>query len=184
MGFVRAPHYLLGQSMLLLVVSLVYLADDNFGVEALSKRYHLGRYWHGFLGEPSKIPSLQRERETPDLWFEQPLDHFTESNKVTWKQRYFVNDEHYRNDSTAPVFLMIGGKHTFYHFFNLLKIHCFLVVLGEAEASKKWMHEGAWIHYAEQFGALCFQLEHRFYGKSHPTRLVSHLPCISLYLLL
>lgn len=53
----------------------------------------------------------------------------------------------------------------------------FLAVLGEAEASKKWMHEGAWIHYAEQFGALCFQLEHRFYGKSHPTRLVSYSPC-------
>lgn len=41
---------------------------------------------------------------------------------------------------------------------------------GEAEASKKWMLQGAWIHYAEQFGALCLQLEHRFYGKSRPTR--------------
>lgn len=40
---------------------------------------------------------------------------------------------------------------------------------GEGEASAKWMKKGAWIHYAKQFGALCFQLEHRFYGKSHPT---------------
>ncbi|XP_073843072.1 putative serine protease F56F10.1 [Musca autumnalis] len=144
-----APHYLCWRNIILLFISILYLlANDKAGVTALSKRYHLGRYWHGFLGEPSKIPSLQAEREVPDLWFEQPLDHFSETNSATWKQRYFVNDEHYRNDSTAPIFLMIGG---------------------EAEASKKWMREGAWIHYAEHFGALCFQLEHRFYGKSHPT---------------
>ena len=61
-------------------------------------------------------------------------------------QRYFVNDEFFKAD--GPVFLMIGG---------------------EGEATAKWMKKGAWIHYAKQFGALCFQLEHRFYGKSHPT---------------
>jgi len=41
---------------------------------------------------------------------------------------------------------------------------------GEGEASAKWMTQGAWIDYAKQFGALCFQLEHRYYGKSHPTK--------------
>lgn len=100
------------------------------------------------MGEPSKIVSLQRALDVDDLWFEQRLDHFQSDEKRTWKQRYFVNDAYYRNDSHAPVFLMIGG---------------------EAEATKKWMHEGAWIHYAEHFGALCIQLEHRYYGKSHPT---------------
>lgn len=40
---------------------------------------------------------------------------------------------------------------------------------GEGEASAKWMVEGQWIEDAEYFHALCFQLEHRFYGKSHPT---------------
>jgi hypothetical protein len=40
---------------------------------------------------------------------------------------------------------------------------------GEGEATSKWMHKGAWIQYAKKFGALCFQLEHCFYGKSHPT---------------
>lgn len=43
---------------------------------------------------------------------------------------------------------------------------------GEGEASKLWMNHGAWIDYAERFGALCFQLEHRYYGKSHPTQYV------------
>jgi hypothetical protein len=65
-------------------------------------------------------------------------------------QRYFVNEDFFKSND-GPVFLMIGG---------------------EGEASSKWMHKGAWIQYAKQFGALCFQLEHRFYGKSHPTELV------------
>jgi hypothetical protein len=61
-------------------------------------------------------------------------------------QRYFVNDQFFKHN--GPVFLMIGG---------------------EGEATSKWMHKGAWIQYAQKFGALCFQLEHRFYGKSRPT---------------
>lgn len=44
---------------------------------------------------------------------------------------------------------------------------------GEGEATAKWMHEGAWIQYAKEFKALCFQLEHRYYGKSHPTENLS-----------
>lgn len=40
---------------------------------------------------------------------------------------------------------------------------------GEGEANSKWMVEGQWIEYAKQYQALCFQLEHRFYGESHPT---------------
>lgn len=43
---------------------------------------------------------------------------------------------------------------------------------GEGTASAKWMVEGQWIEYAKQFAALCFQVEHRFYGKSHPTQYV------------
>lgn len=45
----------------------------------------------------------------------------------------------------------------------------FLMIGGEGEATAKWMVEGQWIEYAKQYRALCFQLEHRFYGKSHPT---------------
>ena len=63
-------------------------------------------------------------------------------------QRYFVNSDFFIQNSSAPVFLMIGG---------------------EGEASSEWMTQGTWIDYAKKFGALCFQLEHRYYGKSHPT---------------
>ncbi|KAM4042576.1 putative serine protease K12H4.7 isoform 2-T2 [Anomaloglossus baeobatrachus] len=51
--------------------------------------------------------------------------------------------------SSGPVFLMIGG---------------------EGAANPAWMTQGTWITYAEKMGALCLLLEHRFYGKSHPTK--------------
>lgn len=47
------------------------------------------------------------------------------------------------------------------------------MISGEAAANAKWMAEGQWIEYAKQFGALCFQVEHRFYGQSHPTSYVT-----------
>lgn len=40
---------------------------------------------------------------------------------------------------------------------------------GESAASKSFMLAGAWINYANTFNAYLFQLEHRYYGKSHPT---------------
>ena len=46
----------------------------------------------------------------------------------------------------------------------------FLNIGGEGPASPVWMENGHWIDMAKQFGARCFMLEHRFYGKSHPTR--------------
>lgn len=61
-------------------------------------------------------------------------------------QRYFLRDDFYKPG--GPIFLMIGG---------------------EGAISSKWMHEGMWIQYAKDNGALCLQLEHRYYGKSHPT---------------
>lgn len=46
----------------------------------------------------------------------------------------------------------------------------FLQIGGEGEMSARWMVHGAWVDYAEEYNALMFQLEHRYYGKSHPTR--------------
>ncbi|CAK9833310.1 Putative serine protease K12H4.7 [Anthophora retusa] len=102
-----------------------------------------GRSKHGNLG----VPILSKEHELPkEQWITQFLDHFTPTDAHTWQQRYFVNGEYYKKG--GPAFLMISG---------------------EASANAKWMMEGQWIEYAKQFGALCFQVEHRFYGKSHPT---------------
>jgi hypothetical protein len=79
-------------------------------------------------------------------WFKQSLDHFHPTEDRTWQQQYFVNDSFYQPG--GPVFLMIGG---------------------EGPANPIWMQVGSWIDYAKENNALCFQLEHRFYGQSHPT---------------
>ncbi|EFN78126.1 Putative serine protease K12H4.7 [Harpegnathos saltator] len=63
-----------------------------------------------------------------------------------WKQRYFVNSDYYKLN--GPIFLMIGA---------------------EGEIKPKWLVEGLWIEYAKELGAMCFYVEHRYYGKSHPT---------------
>lgn len=42
------------------------------------------------------------------------------------------------------------------------------MIAGEGQASQSWMTGGAWIETAEKYGALLFELEHRFYGESHP----------------
>lgn len=68
------------------------------------------------------------------------------SHFVVPSQRYFINEAFYRPG--GPVFLMIGG---------------------EGPANPAWMNDGTWLTYAEKLGALCLMLEHRFYGKSHPT---------------
>lgn len=121
----------------------------NFGLEGNCVRnFWKGRRKGGNLGDPAADSNLIYAAE--DMWFTQLLDSFDPTNGATWQQRYFVNDQFY--NGTGPIFLMIGG---------------------EGEATAKWMHEGAWIHYAQEFGALCFQLEHRYYGKSHPTENLS-----------
>lgn len=40
---------------------------------------------------------------------------------------------------------------------------------GESAASVTWMTAGSWIDLAKKYGALLFQLEHRYYGGSKPT---------------
>ncbi|KAM5163722.1 putative serine protease K12H4.7 [Mantella aurantiaca] len=85
-----------------------------------------------------------------DQWFEQRLDHFNGADTRVWKQRYFINDSFTSDD--GPIFLMIGG---------------------EGAANPAWMTQGTWMIYAEKMRALCFLLEHRFYGKSHPTENMS-----------
>ncbi|KAM9318951.1 thymus-specific serine protease [Pholidichthys leucotaenia] len=81
-----------------------------------------------------------------EQWFTQRLDHFNGADTRVWKQRFFVNEAFYRPG--GPVFLMIGG---------------------EGPANSAWMQNGTWLTYAEKLWAVCFMLEHRFYGKSRPT---------------
>ncbi|XP_054770679.2 putative serine protease K12H4.7 [Lytechinus pictus] len=106
-------------------------------------RFKHGRPKHGMLGAP---PTKEKSNLPPDMWFEQKLDHFNDADLRTWNQRFFINSTFYTPG--GPVFLMIGG---------------------EGEANPVWMVDGAWVEYAKEMNAFLIMLEHRFYGKSHPT---------------
>ncbi|KAF2892635.1 hypothetical protein ILUMI_13538 [Ignelater luminosus] len=82
-------------------------------------------------------------------WFTQILDHFNPIDPRTWKQRFQTNHQYYNASNGGSVFLFIGT---------------------ESPIELKIITESAWFDYAKKFGALCFQLEHRYYGKSFPTK--------------
>lgn len=46
---------------------------------------------------------------------------------------------------------------------------------GEGAADPTWMVTAQWIDYAKRYNALCFMLEHRYYGASHPARSVKFI---------
>ncbi|CAH1366832.1 hypothetical protein MTP99_008111 [Tenebrio molitor] len=110
--------------------------------------FHHGRMVGGNVGIPKPDKRRQSVKEVNEEWFTQQLDHFNPTDETTWQQRYYSNDEYFNAEKGGPVFLMIGG---------------------EGEASVKWMTQGSWVDSAEKYGALLFQVEHRYYGKSHPT---------------
>lgn len=156
--------------VIFLLIAIIFISiNDSFA---------LRRFWRGrrYGGNLYTSFHLNRKVLPPAKWFEQKLDHFDEANKQTWKQvsqenivmyynsnyftirndtmpflqRYYVNEKYYKKN--GPIFLMIGG---------------------EGEATSGTMLRGAWVHYAKKINALCIQLEHRFYGKSRPTKYVS-----------
>lgn len=124
---------------------LVLLAVAQLSVLVRSSRFIHGRPKGGLL-PPPRLPDSHKLPE--EHWFTQRLDHFDDSNRKTWQQRFFYNDT-FRQKEDSPVFLMIGGEGT---------------------ASPVWVVTGNMMNYAQEFGAIAFLLEHRFYGKSHPTR--------------
>nr|CAB3265202.1 putative serine protease K12H4.7 [Phallusia mammillata] len=97
-----------------------------------------------------EMEEMRKQDPTSDLWIEQRLDNFHSTDYRTWQQRYFMANEY--DSPSGPVFLQIGG---------------------EGPANPIWMSEGHWIEMAQTVNALCFMIEHRFYGKSHPTEDVS-----------
>ncbi|XP_068632840.1 putative serine protease F56F10.1 [Battus philenor] len=110
------------------------------------RQFRLGRGRHGNLGSPGNYAG---EKLPNARWFKQKLDHFSRTDLRTWQQRYFVNDSFFDYNNPGPIFLMVGG---------------------EGAADPKWMVKGAWIEYAKRFKALCINVEHRYYGDSHPTK--------------
>ncbi|XP_063230883.1 putative serine protease K12H4.7 [Bacillus rossius redtenbacheri] len=123
--------------------------------EAARWRSTRGRH---FVHRGHRTPAWSRETSPTAQWFRQELDHFNATNTATWNQKYYVSKRHHR--SGGPVFLYING---------------------EDAADPGWFENAAWMEYAEEFHALCFIVEHRFYGDSRPTRdlSVEHLRYLS-----
>ncbi|XP_036737915.2 thymus-specific serine protease [Manis pentadactyla] len=81
-------------------------------------------------------------------WLEQPLDPFNASDRRSFLQRYWANDQHWTSQD-GPVFLHLGGEGS----------------LGPGSVMRG--HPAA---LAPAWGALVIGLEHRFYGLSVPAR--------------
>ena len=79
--------------------------------------------------------------------FEQLLDHFTASDKRTFKQRFFVNSQFYDHEHRSPLIVYVGGHD----------------VLTDDVLSKYVITS-----VANRTNALLFALEHRFFGESQP----------------
>ena len=79
--------------------------------------------------------------------FTQKLDHLGNATG-TFSQRYWYNNQWYQ--SGGPAFLMLGG---------------------EGPEDPYWVESGnlEWTTMAQKAGAWVFDLEHRFYGETHPT---------------
>ena len=85
-------------------------------------------------------------------WYtEQRLDHFSQEETRTWKQRYFVNDSFF--DGTGPIFLCVGGEGD---------------ALTPEVVKTGTVHCADMVDLAKEIGALILAVEHRYYGESQP----------------
>ncbi|CAD6187977.1 unnamed protein product [Caenorhabditis auriculariae] len=107
-----------------------------------------GRPRGGMKKMPIRDPSVQIDAAVAGT-FQQKLDHFDASNIGTFDQRYWYNNQWYKDG--GPAFLMLGG---------------------EGPEDPYWVSTSSleWTTIAQQQGAWVFDIEHRFYGQTHPTR--------------
>ncbi|CAG2109557.1 unnamed protein product, partial [Medioppia subpectinata] len=91
----------------------------------------------------------QSYEKPQDHWFEQRLDHFNKTDDRTFKQLYYVyNDTHYKPG--GPVFLFLSGEFP----------------MDEPYTNP----DRYWLEMAKKYNALAIMLEHRYYGRSVPTK--------------
>jgi hypothetical protein len=110
-----------GQLLPLLLFSLVCAAKGGPSVESHllqqlgAQAVNLWRLDQQEAKVQSSILLLEKDSaasiaEFEPQWFEQPLDHFDESNPHTFNQRYWVNKRHYQARAGAPVIVLDGGE--------------------------------------------------------------------------
>lgn len=115
------------------------------------KNFFRGRPRDGFLPKPSNELE-EKAASDPGIstaYFPQRLDHFSFNTQAmtTWPQLYITNSKYYKPG--GPLFVMIGGEGP--------------ISAGFSDMPFDWVKNG------KIYGAYLLQLEHRYYGKSHPT---------------
>jgi pimeloyl-ACP methyl ester carboxylesterase len=99
---------------------------------------------------------------TAALYYKQALDHFgSNARRLTssWPQRYFINDTVWTGPG-SPIFVSVGGE-------------------GPVDYGPSGFSLMAAL--AEKHGAMMVSVEHRYYGKSRPTKKMD-TPSLQLYL--
>lgn len=93
---------------------------------------------------------MTRTSQSKELWFKQRLNHKAPPrNSQAWRQRYYQNLKYYDAEKSGPMFVYIGGE---------FELDDFFIYSG-------FLHD-----MAKSSGGILFALEHRFYGKSKPTK--------------
>lgn len=133
-GFAAGKMTGRSSSLLLLGAFLLFISPPNNAVAALVNPNHiqqLGGQGVNLWKLDAKLQKLGSPKPqfpqglvvqdpddvSPDIelpgfrghWFRQPLDHFSNSTR-TFRQRYWVNDRHYRAHSGGPVIVIDGGE--------------------------------------------------------------------------
>ncbi|CAJ0938218.1 unnamed protein product, partial [Mesorhabditis belari] len=72
------------------------------GGQLRSSFYHATGGQHSLVGDDNPYPWVET------LYFTQKLDHYNQTSRATWQQKYYHNQKYY--DGKGLIFLMIGGE--------------------------------------------------------------------------
>lgn len=109
--------------------------------------------FRGFTFRGLEEPESLKQDAGEDIiegWITQPLDHFNYRDNRTWSMRYRENSAYLKKNSS--ILIMIGG---------------------EWEISDGFLQGGLMYEIGSKYSALMYYTEHRYYGKSKPTKDVS-----------
>lgn len=105
------------------------------------------------------------------FYMEMPLDHFNDTNKKTFDNRYWMNSDYYKSDGPiiCKLFYILF---LFKSFFKCECINISLIVynVGESAADRAAMfvEVSTMAQLAEKLNGILIVMEHRFYGSSGP----------------
>ncbi|KAL6442248.1 hypothetical protein ACFW04_002486 [Cataglyphis niger] len=104
-----------------------------------------------FQGLEEPVPLKKyADKDVIEGWITQPLDHFNYRDNRTWLMRYKENSAFLRENSS--ILIMLGG---------------------EWEISNGFLQGGLMYEIGSKYKALMYYTEHRYYGKSKPTKDIS-----------